>query len=229
APVSIFKLVKDDQGKGTGAFKQTTISEGGQGHGLGFGDVNGDGRADVILNNGWLEAPEDPYTGKWTVRRDFRLGGHASVPIIVHDVNGDKRNDIIVGGGHGYLLDWWEQGVDGDGKSTWTKHVIDSERSQYHDLRMVDIDNDGELELVTGKRYRAHCGKDPGGNDPIGLYYFEVNGGKFDRVTLDYGTPDKASGAGIFFWVQDLNGNGWKDIIAPGKEGLYIFWNQGKV
>ena len=228
-PVKIFKLVRDSQGKGAGRFDQFVISEGPQGHGLGFGDINGNGRPDVVLNNGWLEAPEDPYSGKWTFHQEFQLVESASVPILVHDVNGDGLNDIIVGGGHAYALDWWEQRVDGDGNRTWTKHQIDPHRSQYHDMQLVDIDNDGELELVTGKRYRAHSGHDPGGNDPVGLYYFKLNGGEFERVTIDYGPADKASGAGIYFWIADLDGNGWKDIVAPGKEGLYLFRNRGPV
>jgi hypothetical protein len=82
--------------------------------------------------------------------------------------------------------------------------------------------------LVTGKRYRAHQEHDPGSLDPIGIYYFKINKGNFERVTLDYGAAkDGASGAGIYFWVQDLDGNGWKDVVAPGKDGLYLFKNLG--
>ena len=92
---------------------------------------------------------------------------------------------------------------------------------------MADIDNDGELELITGKRYRAHCGKDPGADDPIGLYYFKINKGDFQKNIIDYGSPEKASGAGIHFAVADLNKNGWLDIVAAGKEGLYLFENLG--
>ncbi|MBN2310520.1 MAG: VCBS repeat-containing protein [Candidatus Hydrogenedentes bacterium] len=227
APVRIFKLVRDEAGKGTGRFEQCAVTDSPQGHGLGFGDINGDGRPDIILNKGWLEAPEDAFTGKWAWHPEFDVGGSASVPILVHDVNGDGLNDLIVGGGHAYGLDWWEQRVDGDGNRTWIKHEIDPDRSQYHDLRLADIDNDGKPELITGKRYRAHCGHDPGGGDPIGLYYFEINGGEFVRRTIDYGPPDKASGAGIYFWVADIDGNGWQDIVAPGKEGLYLFRNLG--
>ena len=94
-------------------------------------------------------------------------------------------------------------------------------------MQLVDIDNDGELELITGKRYRAHMGHDPGADDPLGVYIFKIDGGKFVRHTVDYGPPDEASGVGIYFWVQDLDGNGWKDIVAPGKEGLYLFRNRG--
>ncbi len=224
--VSIFKLIRDADGKGTGEFKETKILEEGAGHGIGFGDLNGDGNEDIVLSWGWLEAPDNPYEGEWKEHRDFAFA-QASCPIIVIDVNKDGMNDIIVGQGHNYGLHWWEQSKDADGKQTWTQRDIEPNRSQFHDMQLADIDNDGEPELVTGKRYRAHNGADPGSGDPLGVYYYEINGGNFVRNTVDYGPAGQASGTGIYLWVEDINGNGWKDIIAPGKEGLYLFRNLG--
>ena len=228
SPVHIFRLTRDAQGKGTGVFEKHTIAvEGGGGHGFGCGDINKDGNPDLLFAGGWFEAPEDPYdVDAWVWHKDWDLGS-ASVPILVYDVNGDGADDLIVGGAHSYGLWWYEQRKDGDGKRIWTKHDIDPHRSQYHEMQLVDIDNDGDVELITGKRYHAHSGHDPGAEDPVGLYYFEINGGAFQRVTIDYGPPDRASGAGIYLWVEDVDGNGWKDIIAPGKEGLYLFRNLG--
>lgn len=225
-PVHFFQLKVDKKGKGTGEFEHFAIPQGG-GHGFGAGDLNGDKRPDLIFSGGWLEAPENPFEEmKWRWHAEFDLGP-ASLPIIVHDVNKDGLADFIVGQGHEYGLAWYAQGKDADGNRTWTKHDIETDRSQFHTMELVDIDNDGEPELITGKRYRAHNGHDPGAADPLGMYIYELNGGDFKRITLDYGPADQASGAGIYLWIADVDGNGWQDIVAPGKEGLYLFRNMG--
>ena len=77
------------------------------------------------------------------------------------------------------------------------RHPIDPYCSQYHDLRWIDIDGDGACELVTGKRYRAHCGSDPGGADDVGIYYFKWTGEGFAKEVIDHGPPRVATGCGI--------------------------------
>ncbi len=225
-PLSVYKLVVDEHGKGTGKFEKHTIYSENQGHGLGFGDITGSGCGDFILSCGWLKHPEDTYGGEWILHRDFDLGS-ASIPILVVDVNGDGLNDIIVGQAHNYGLDWLEQRVDSSGKRTWVKHPIDPFNSQYHDMMWADIDGDGECELITGKRYMAHCGNDPGEYDDIGIYYFKWTGESFAKQVIDYGPARTATGLGIHFALADLTGNGTLDIVAPGKDGLYVFYNLG--
>jgi len=224
-PLRFYKLITDANGCGTGKFSEHIVRDQPQGHGFGFGDINGDGRGDLILKNGWCEAPADPLDGQWTFHEEFDLG-KASCPILVADVNGDGLNDLIVGAAHGYGLDWWEQRTEG-GRRTWMKHPIDPFNSQYHDLWWVDIDGDGECELVTGKRYRAHCGHDPGEYDPVGLYYFKWTGENFAKQVIDFGPIRRGKGCGIFFQVVDIDGDGRLDIVAPGKDGLYLFRNLG--
>lgn len=224
SPVHFFRLVRDENGLPQGRFEHYTITEGGGGHGFGCGDINGDGRPDLVFSTGWMEAPEDPFdVTAWQWHPVFNFG-LASVPILVHDVNGDGRNDLIVGNGHGPGLWWYEQQADGQ----WKQHVIEAHRGQFHDIQLADIDNDGEMELVTGKRYRAHRGHDPGANDPLGVYYYDIAPEGFTRHTLDYGPAGRASGFGIYGWIEDVNGDGWPDVLAPGKEGLYLFTSLGR-
>ncbi|MFC5452434.1 FG-GAP repeat domain-containing protein [Paenibacillus aestuarii] len=225
-PQVFYKLICDQHGKGTGKFQKVVIHEEKSGHGLGFADINGDGRTDIVLTGGWLEQPEDPMKGPWTFHPEFSLGS-ASIPILGYDVNEDGLCDLIVGQAHDYGLHWYEQAIAQDGTRSWIKHDIDLTVSQYHDLQLVDLDNDGELELVAGKRYRAH-NTDPGTEDPVGIYYFKIKNGTFEKYTIDYGAAGEASGNGIYMWIEDLTGNGYLDIVAPGKEGLFLFENLGK-
>lgn len=197
-----------------------------QGHGLGFGDINGDGRGDFIISDGWLEQGGNPTNPTWTHHAAFSLGT-ASVPILVVDVDGDKLNDLIVGQGHGYGLHWYKQTkAGGTGERTWTKHSIDEKNSQYHVMEWVDITGDGKPELLTGKRFRAHNDNDPGSNDPVGLYYFTVDKGAFRKNVISYGPAGEGKGTGIQFATADLRNNGRTDIVVAGKDGLYVFFNE---
>jgi len=225
APQTFYKLITDEDGKGTGQFRKTVISEGPSGHGMGFADITGNGKMDIVLSGGWLEHPDDPFAGPWVFHPEFSLGS-ASVPVIGYDVNGDGLCDLIVGQAHDYGLHWYEQVRAEDGSRSWIKHEIDTTASQYHDLMLVDLDLDGELELVTGKRYLAHD-NDPGFDDPLFLYYFKINGGAFEKHVIDYGPAGEGSGNGIYMWIQDVTGNGYPDIVAPGTDGLYLFENLG--
>jgi hypothetical protein len=221
-PLCAYKLVAP------GEFKRHVIYPGGLGHGLGFGDIDGDGRGEFVTPKGILKAPAaGPFSGEWTLTEEFDLGGDASIPVLVADIDGDGVSELIVGNSHSYGLSWWKQTPGADGGRSWTKHVIDPSNSQYHDLHWADIDGDGKPELITGKRYLAHCGHDPGEYDDLGIYYFKWTGEGFAKQVVTYGPPGIGKGCGIQFALADLRGTGRLDIIAPGKDGLCVFFNEG--
>ena len=226
-PLYAFKLVRDHDGKGTGEFTKHLIFDRAQGHGLGFGDIDGDGRGEFVLIGGWLKAPEVPLSGPWTFHSEFQLDSLSSVPILVVDINDDGVNELIVGAAHGYGLDWYEQQLQPDGSRNWIKHPIDPFNAQYHDLQWADIDGDGKNELITGKRHRAHNGHEDGEADDLGIYYFKWNGESFSKQVIAYGPQGEGAGTGIYFWLADLRNTGRLDIVAPGKDGLQVFYNEG--
>ncbi len=226
SPLVVWKFAKTDDGKPT--LNRIVIGQEGGGHGFAFGDVNGDGREDVLCGIGWYERPEgDPLAKTWKLHPET-AAPHLSCPFLVVDLSGDGRADLICSDAHGFGLQWWEQGEPKpDGTTTWTKHMIDDTWSQAHCLVWKDIDGDGSCELITGKRYHAHCGADPGGNDPPVVYYYTWDAAAKKFTRHDIAAPGENVGIGMQLCVEDLNGDGKPDIAVGGKTGTWVLINQG--
>ncbi len=226
-PTLIWRHAKDAEGKPTLTKHHVGDLNG---HGMGFGDINGDGQDDIVFKLGWYECPQEgPYSGPWIYHNDFTLP-HASCPILVLDLDADGRNDIVWGDGHHYGLYWEQQRPPADdGSTNWRQHLIDKSSSQSHALAWEDIDNDGKPELISGKRYYAHSGGDAGAEDPVVIHYFDWDPSKksFQKHLIAKGERGKGVGTGLQIRVADLDSNGWKDLIVPGKSGTHILWNDG--
>ncbi|TDB64656.1 FG-GAP repeat domain-containing protein [Arundinibacter roseus] len=191
-------------------------------HGFGYGDVNGDGRKDVVVRTGWWEGPVNVRQSDWVFHpADISLD---CSQMYVMDLNQDGLNDIISASAHAYGIWWHEQGKDANGKETWTHHQIDSTFSQTHGVELKDINGDGNPDLITGKRYFAHHGKDPGGLEPAVIYWYEYKPGKVPAWIKH--EIDTDSGVGLHVTVEDINNDGLLDIVTGNKKGVRIFVHQ---
>jgi hypothetical protein len=140
------------------------------------------------------------------------LGYEAPAQMCVCDVDGDGDSDVISSGAHRYGLWWYEQTPDG-----WLSHEIDDTISQMHALHLADINGDGLLDIVTGKRFWAHREGDDG----------------IDELQRKDGKPvwkrhiiDTDSGVGLHVTIADINGDGPLDIVTSSKKGVYVFTQQ---
>jgi hypothetical protein len=227
-----------------GAWIAHVVSDRSYGHGIGAGDVNGDRRTDILTPRGWLEAPADPRAANWTFHPDWEKSNVASMPVAapvpnpaapprvldlgfmhVADVNGDGRNDVIAAAGHDYGVYWFEHTADGQ----WTRRTIDNAWSQGHASTLVDLNGDGRLDFVTGKRFMAHNGSDPGEREPLGVYWYEFRPGArgvdWIRHVIEYGGR---IGGGMQIPAVDLDKDGDIDLVVGGKSGLFVLENLTK-
>lgn len=193
-------------------------------HGIGWGDVDGDGIKDVVVREGWLKGTADPKAGGWAFH-PANLGEPCS-HMQVLDVNADGKADVVSASAHALGIWWHEQVADEAGRIDFKTHLVSNTTAQTHSSIMVDLDGDGRQEYVTGKRFLAHHGRDPGDSDPAILLWLEFTPGRapFYRERI----IDNDSGAGLNITVRDMNGDRRPDIVTANKNGVFLFENRLK-
>ena len=200
-------------------------------HGLGAGDIDGDGRTDLLTKDGWYRQPadlsDDPVWEEYAV--PF---AEKAAQILAFDVDGDGDADVVTARqAHGYGLDWWENQLGEAADPGFVRHEImgdaDSNAapvlfSQLHALAAADVNGDGLTDVVTGKRFFAH-GPD-GDADPLGapaLYWWELTRGPGGPSFVPHRIDD-ASGVGCGIHCGDVTGDGKPDVVVGNKRGAFV-------
>lgn len=187
-------------------------------HGLGIGDVNMDGRNEILTKDGYYVAPSDPRSGPWKFVKE-NLGDECA-QMRVYDVNGDHLPDVLSSSAHKRGVWWYAQQKGGN---AFVTHVIDDTISETHSLVLADVDRDGVPDIVTGKRVWAHGPSgDVGAGEPAWLVWYQL---KRTPTGIEWARHlvDVDSGVGTQFEVRDVNRDGLPDIIVSNKRGVFLF------
>jgi hypothetical protein len=198
-------------------------------HGLGIGDVNGDGRKDVICTGGWWEQPEKP-DGKTPWKFHPANLGPAASDMFAYDMDGDGKADIISTSAHQFGI-WWhkQRDTDKNGNPTFQRFDLFPKLvSETHAAHFVDIDGDGRPDLVTGKRWWSHGKAEPGSDGPAAIYWFKNTMGPDGIAKFTPMLIDDDSGIGTQFVVADINGDGLLDVITSNKKGVRVIVQERK-
>ena len=155
-----------------------------------MGDLNGDGRPDLIVGgreSGGLVWYENP---SWT-RHAISADGAFSTDQETGDVDGDGRNDVISLTYDGLV---WFSGSD------WRRNDIAT--AHLHDIEVADLDGDGRLDIV-GRGQTAFGSTPPG----IELYFQRDSGWETRQLPAP-------SGEGLK--VSDIDDDGSPDVVISG-------------
>jgi hypothetical protein len=198
------------------------------GQGYGTGDLDGDGRPEVLLTaaDGIYASviPKDPTAGEWPWVRVVTRGSDEG--FAVADMDGDGDADLVGGDGppgdeEPTLVAWWANPGSLDG--TWRRHVVGETAHAVDRVVAADLDGDGRTDVaVSEERYP---GKEPDAN----LWWFRATAeaeAPFERHHLveQYSMNNLDAG--------DVDGDGDVDLVTNEHKGphlrVQVFENDGK-
>ena len=243
--VAWYEVAKKADGKGFD-LKKHDFGNRAAGHGVGSGDVNGDGRIDLLTPKGWFESPVDPSRDTWAWHPTGTWARPAS--------RSSPATSTATASPTWSTAWGTTTGCTGSSRSrgrtasrAWAKMPIDKSVASVHALIWADLDGDGkDDELVTASestpmrssRARptalliAWYGFDPKAQGWTKHVIFQGEPAKnappkaADRLALkDF--PAGTAGTGLQLTAIDIDGDGDLDLVCPGKSGLYLFENLG--
>jgi hypothetical protein len=223
----------ENDGKGNFTKHVIAQKENGWFERLAVGDIDGDGRPDVVvvLNRGggvvWFQNPGKPATQPWKrhVICDGKLPG--AYDVTLGDFDGDDRLDVAASswrGGNQFV--WFRNpGKGGFGKE-WPKQVIEEKVAETRTICAADFNGDGRIDLL-GTASNASL-----------VVWYENIGKASGGVEWKKHIIDDKSLAPIHGHPVDLDGDGDMDVVmalgmrdgpAP-KEKHQVVWyeNVGK-
>jgi hypothetical protein len=183
-------------------------------HGMWTGDVNGDGRKDLISDSimgpmfpkslAWFETPADK---RGSFQRHVITKGNADGRphyLDFSDLNSDGRGDVLLGDSGGHTFTWWENS--GNANQSWTRHAIATETGATN-IKAADVNGDGKPDAV------ASCGHGKG------VYWFQGPDWKKHVIDADLSDPHALA-------VGDFDQDGDLDAAAASFTAFVARWYQ---